>query len=183
MVLIRRAHSADAADIAGVFVESWRSTYPGLIPDDYLVGLSVRKSTLRWYTELTQTEEGANGVFVAVDPPRGIVGFGSCGVQRTRFSDFEGEFYTLYLLDGGRGRGLGRRLLAAMAGELVGRGYSSALVRVLRDNQARWFYERMGGEWIGEQTIYLAKTLLPEIAYGWRDLTVLARLPVNPSPG
>jgi GNAT superfamily N-acetyltransferase len=179
MTLIRRARPADAAGIGRVYVESWRTTYPGLIPDRYLIGLSEAASTARWHEQLTRGP-GDDGVFVAVDRPRGIVGFTTCGVQRSRLAGYGGEVYTLYLLDEAQGRGLGRRLMAAAAGALLAQGFPSGLVWVLRDNPARWFYERLGGERLAEQTICLGHELLPEVAYGWRDLSELARLPVNP---
>jgi ribosomal protein S18 acetylase RimI-like enzyme len=178
--VIRRARPADAAGIGRVYVESWRTTYPGLIPDDYLVGLSAEVLTARWHRQLVSGPDG-DGVFVAVDGgSRGVVGFVTCGAQRSRLAGYEGEVYTLYLLDEVQGRGLGRRLMAAAAAELLGRGFASGLVWVLRDNPARWFYERLGGERLAEQTICLAHELLPEVAYGWRHLSQLTRLPANP---
>lgn len=179
MTVIRRAAPADAAGIGKVYVESWRATYPGLIPDGYLLGMSEEATAERWTRQLAQPDaEGA--VQVAMDASLGLVGFGSCGLQRTRVDGYVGEVFTLYLLDVVQGCGLGRRLMAAMAAEMLGRGVLSALVWVLRDNPSRWFYERLGGRRVGEQSICLGRVLLPEIAYGWSDLTELARLPINP---
>ena len=48
MALIRRARADDAAGIAQVHVASWRSTYPGMVPDSYLLGLSTDAYTERW---------------------------------------------------------------------------------------------------------------------------------------
>jgi L-amino acid N-acyltransferase YncA len=182
MTLIRRARVADAGGIARVYVESWRNSYAGLLPDPYLLGLSEPVLTARWRSQLAQPAEAA-GTFVAVTRPEGIVGFGTCGSQRGQLAGFDGEVYTLYLLDSVHGQGLGRRLMTAMASELCGRGWHSGLVWVLRDNPARWFYEHLGGRRLAEQTILLARTVLPQVAYGWRDLGALARLPTNPPLG
>jgi hypothetical protein len=38
---VRPAILADALSVAVVQVESWRSTYRGLVPDEYLDGLSI----------------------------------------------------------------------------------------------------------------------------------------------
>ncbi len=177
MTIIRRARLDDAAGIARVYVESWRSTYPGLIPDGFLLGMSELASIKRWRAQM----ETPSGVHVAVDYQHSIVGFGSCGNQSSRIEGYGGEFYTLYLRETAKGRGLGRRLMSAMAVDMISRGHPSGLVWVLRGNPARWFYERLGGQQLGEQQILLGKALLPEIAYGWRDLAELARLPINPS--
>ncbi len=180
MVLIRPARSIDAAGIAEVHVASWRTTYPGLLPDSYLVGLSPPLHAERWRGILAR-EAGARGCFVAIEPPYGVIGFASCGPQRTRIAGFGGEFYTIYLYDFAQGRGIGRRLMATMATDLISRGNNSALVWVLRENPSRWFYERLGGVRAGDQRTSFAGCLLNEIAYGWQDLTTLADLSADPS--
>ncbi len=180
MSLVRRAHPGDAPGIARVYVESWRTTYPGLVPDRYLLSLSESAATDRWSRQLAGPG-GDQGAFVAVERGLGVVGYGSCGEQRSQVPGYAGEVYTLYLLDAFHGRGLGRRLMAALAGHLVSVDCASGVVWVLRDNPSRWFYERLGGQRLTEQTICLGKALLPEVAYGWQDLSQLARLPVNPT--
>ena len=52
MALIRRARAEDAAGIAQVHVASWRSTYPGMVPDSYLIGLSTEAYAERWRAEV-----------------------------------------------------------------------------------------------------------------------------------
>ena len=182
MALIRRARLADAPAIGKVNVESWRATYPGLVPDSYLLAMSEPASAERWRARLAAPAE-AGGVWVALERQLGLVGFASGGPQRTAIAGHGGELYTLYLLDIAQGRGLGRRLMAAVAADLLANGVEGMVTWVLRDNPARWFYERLGGRRLGEQSICLGRSLLPEIAYGWRDLGELARLPINPPPG
>ena len=41
MICIRRARPADAAAIGAVHVAAWRTAYAGVLPDDYLAGMSV----------------------------------------------------------------------------------------------------------------------------------------------
>lgn len=186
MLTIRRAQSADADAIASVHVASWRTTYPGMVPDRYLVGLSAPTYAASWRRLLQFREEGAT--FVADDDGdgdgdggQGVVGFGSCGPQRSRLEGFGGEFYALYLYDYMQGQGIGRRLMAAMADALMSQGVTSACVWVLRENPSRWFYERLGGTRLAEHTIPFAGTTLIETAYGWHDLAPLARLSADPS--
>ena len=40
MICVRRARPGDAAAIGAVHVSAWRNTYAGVLPDDYLAGLS-----------------------------------------------------------------------------------------------------------------------------------------------
>lgn len=172
---IRPAEPGDATGIARVHVASWRTTYPGVIPDRYLVGLSVREQADRW-RRLLAARTGRDLTFVVDDPEHGVVGFGSCGPERGRVPSFQGEIYTIYLFDFAQGRGLGRELMARMAGAMLAVGTRSATVWVVRENPARWFYERLRAERVGEQQTVFAGVPLTEVAYGWRDLAVLADL-------
>ncbi|WP_114395624.1 GNAT family N-acetyltransferase [Oleisolibacter albus] len=180
--LIRPARPGDAAAIARVHVESWRTTYPGQLPDQYLVKLSAETYARRWQSLLGAAERGRR-TFVLETAADGVAGFASCGSQRTGLSGFDGEFYALYLLDQMQGLGWGRRLLGAMAQQLLDTGMQAAVVWVLRDNQARWFYERLGGQRLAEQPIHFAGARLTEVAYGWSDLVPLARLAADPPVG
>ena len=47
-VRIRRATVDDAVAIARVRVESWRTTYRGMIPQPYLDGMCVEASATLW---------------------------------------------------------------------------------------------------------------------------------------
>ena len=125
MIRIRRARPADAAAIGGVHVATWRTAYAGVLPDDYLAGMSVPRHAAGYEAAIADRRNG-HAVFVAVasgaDAPAGIpprrpgrvIGFVSG--SRARRPDFgQGEVETLYLPDDYRDRGIGRRLMRAMA--------------------------------------------------------------------
>ncbi|KQO67093.1 GNAT family N-acetyltransferase [Methylobacterium sp. Leaf89] len=109
----------------------------------------------------------------------GLVGLASCGSQRDatlRTAGFDGEISALYLRQDHQRRGLGRRLMRWMGTTLMDRGLSTASVWVLRENVgARAFYERLGGEIVGEAIDPSGDVALAEVAYGWRDLSRLAK--------
>lgn len=174
MTIIRDAMPADASGIARVHVESWRSTYAGLLPDAYLVGLSKRSAEARWRMSLPD-HDPAEGTVVAADGAGEVVGFASFGRERRALDGFEGEVYALYLLDDAKGQGIGRALMAASAERLMAAGVRSAMVWCLSTNPTRWFYERLGGVRIADRPGRFAGQPIVEIAYGWRDLAPLAR--------
>jgi ribosomal protein S18 acetylase RimI-like enzyme len=188
---IRRARAGDAAAIAVVHVAAWRETYAGLVPDGMLSALSVEERTGRWHRILTAPDPWMeSAAFVAVGAAQDVLGFGSCGRQPLAdlvADGFAGEFSALYVLAAHQRRGLGRRLMALMAQDLVERGLRGAALWVLRENlPARRFYEALGARVVGQRIETVGEHVrgdrrvhgddeLHEVAYGWPDLAVLAR--------
>jgi len=168
MTTIRDARADDAPAIARVHVATWRTTYPGLIPDSILVGMSEQRHEAMWQRSIDHPSGDA--VIVAEHETDGVVGFASCGPLRGLALPFAGEVYTLYVAQDHQGRGLGRRLLARSFGVLLERGYPSAIVWVLATNPSRFFYRALGGEHAADRTEALWGVLMDETAFGWRDL-------------
>jgi len=181
VITIRKARPADAIAIGAVHVAAWRSTYPGILPDNYLARMSVSRQAAHYDAAI----RSGIGVLVATasgpDVPSGsgsrIVGFTTAG--RARTGDLggrrlaEGEIETLYVLDDWRDRGVGRRLIGAAAAHLVESGCKSAFLWVLRDNPSRWFYERLGGRAVAEAAIHVAGQKVTQVAFVWDPIEQL----------
>jgi GNAT superfamily N-acetyltransferase len=168
-VQIRQAVPEDSAGIARVHVNSWRTTYPGIVSHAVLEKLSVERSQEFWQKVITDPEE-RSFILVAVDGQGGVVGFASAGPERSGNFPYQSELYAIYMLKAYQGRGVGRQLVLAVAHQLLKQGLSSMLVWVLRDNLFRAFYEALGGEQIGEKDITIGDETLVEVAYGWEDI-------------
>ena len=165
--VVRPAGTEDAAAIARVHVETWRTAYRGLLPDDYLAALDEAGYAERWKRTLT---DGAGRAYVAEDG-RQIVGFASGGPERAGEDGFTGELYAIYVLQEAQGRGHGRRLVQAVVQGLREMSLPDMIVWVLRDNHnARHFYERLGGVYVRSQPITIGSALLQEVSYGWKSL-------------
>ena len=175
--VIRSANPGDAGAIARVYVDTWRDAYPTMVPNAVLVGMSLRRQRAYWSQALVRARTEA--IMVAEDARAGIVGFGSCGRARAAPLPHQGEVYTLYVLADFRGAGKGAGLLRGLFGALTERGYSSALVWVLADNPARYFYAAMGGVVVAERDEALWGKTVRQAAYGWTDLKE-ATLPEKP---
>lgn len=177
MIQVRRAEPTDAPSIGRVHVAAWRSTYPGILPQDYLAHLSAARQAAHYEA----TIRGGVGVFAALGgQPRRIVGFTSAApCRRQRFAD--GEVETLYVLDDHREQGAGRALMAAAASHLAGLGCTSLFLWVLRDNPSKWFYARLGGAERAHQTIRIAGHDVVQSAYVWPDISVLMSSSSAPS--
>ncbi len=168
-MIVRRAHVGDASAIARVYVETWRSTYSGLVPDTALLRMSERRLHSMWARQLTGRTHG-EAVVVASDRRGTVVGFGSSGPARQECLPFRGEIFTLYVLQDYQGLGLGKRIIAALFEDLVENDMSSAMVWVLADNPSRFFYEAIGGKRVAERTERLWGKVLRESGYGWPDV-------------
>jgi GNAT superfamily N-acetyltransferase len=166
----RRARLADAEAIGAVQVASWRTTYRGIVPEDYLASMTVEDHANRWARLLARP--GSLDLTFVVEEEGRVVGFAMGGSEREGDRRFPGELYAIYLLQEAQRQGHGRALVEAVSGALLQRGLRSMLVWVLRDNLgARRFYERLGGVYIREHDLdFGAGFTLREVSYGWADL-------------
>jgi GNAT superfamily N-acetyltransferase len=164
---LRRAGIPDAAAIAGIYVETWREAYPGMLPDRMLLGMSRARQTQSWRGSIC--DPGQN-VLLAEDARGEVIGFGSCGRTRHSSLPFSGEIYTLYVAPDHQRHGIGSLLLGALLRELHRNGHRTALVWALADNPSRFFYEAMGATLVAESSEVLWGRRVRQRGYGWRDL-------------
>jgi GNAT superfamily N-acetyltransferase len=169
VVDLHQASLRDAEAIARIHVETWRSTYAGLLPDNLLVGMSFEKQTKMWQRMLS----GGETAIVAEDPRYGVIGFGSYGPNRSARSNFSGEVYTLYLLPDFQGLSIGQGLLRALFGALAREGHETAVIWVLASNPSRFFYEAMGGKPTAARNTNMGGQTVREVAYGWESVHAL----------
>jgi ribosomal protein S18 acetylase RimI-like enzyme len=175
VIKIRRATRSDATEIGRVYVETWQSTYAGILPDTMLAHMSDVRQSAWWARALGEPDE-ARGIFVADDADMGVVGFGSCGPVRDLPDGLAGterrvgEVYTLYVEPDFQNQGLGRRLLDAMFRQLRADGCDAVVLWMLANNPNRFFYEGMGGRIVGAQRERFAGASVGEIAYAWHKL-------------
>ena len=164
------AGPGDAQDLARVHVQSWRETYPGMLPQVYLDRMSTAVHARRWRSRLLRASE----VTLVAETAQGLAGYCSGDWTRSGVRAGEAEIATLYVLKRAQVSGLGRRLLVSTARALAARGATSLVIWVLRDNaSARRFYERMGGASDRERDEAIGGGLVVSVAYRWSDIQTL----------
>lgn len=171
---IRRAKVEDAAAIARVHVESWRSTYAGMLPEKMLLKLSSAEHEQRWWRHVLGRFRRNHFVYVAENEVDGVIGFGSAGSSRNRELGRSGEIYALYVLDEYQGIGIGKALFLALSERLLEKRGPSLVVWVLSTNPSRYFYESLGGRRIATRKDRMGGVEVEETAYGWEDVSQLA---------
>ena len=121
---IRAAHRGDFSQIAAVQIASWRDAYRGLLPEDYLADRVADDLRGHWKA----AEIGPEDVVLVAEDGGAIIGFIAVWCRPEALID------NLHVLPGRRSGGLGRRLMAAAADCLVGKGKRSAHLWVLQAN-------------------------------------------------
>jgi ribosomal protein S18 acetylase RimI-like enzyme len=170
-IVVREAKASDASGVARVHVETSRAAYRGLLPEETLSLMTFERRLASWSETLT----GGGGEFVYVAERQGhVVGFASGGPERGGEAEYDGELYTVYVLPSEQRRGAGRLLTLAVAERLAREGFRAMLLWSLEGNEdARRFYESLGGAPAGRKTNERAGRVLAEVAYGWADLREL----------
>ncbi|OGC91587.1 MAG: hypothetical protein A2W25_10755 [candidate division Zixibacteria bacterium RBG_16_53_22] len=166
---IRHARVEDAEAISRVHVDSWKTTYRGMVPDHVLDGLNYERNTLRWREMLSNI--GEMKCFLVAETSDGqVVGFATGGPNRELDTGYNGELYAIYISNENQNRGVGKRLVLNIALWLIHHRYTSMLVWVLEKNPAKYFYEALGGCYVSRKKIEIGSALIDEISFGWPNL-------------
>lgn len=172
-MIVRQANLTDVRAIARVHVDTWRTAYRDIIPQEYLAKLSYEQREQAWLQILNSVANSGQFVLVAEEDSGQIIGFASGGRERTSDPVYKGELYAIYVLNAYQRRGIGYSLTLAVVERLSQLGLHSMLVWVLADNPACRFYEAIEGRKVYEKQIERGGVMLNEVAYGWKDTTFL----------
>lgn len=171
---IREAVLADAPGIAQVHVDSWRTTYGGIIPSQHLANLSYAKRTDLWKRNIARAD---NFVIVAETNEGKIIGFADAWKRETNTVDRSSDLTSIYLLEEYQGQGIGKKLLKELFRHFTKLEIGKVFVDVLEANPTRFFYEYYGAKLVKTLQIEIGGDTLTELVYEWDDLEeVLARL-------
>ncbi|WP_186327525.1 GNAT family N-acetyltransferase [Paenibacillus sp. Y412MC10] len=166
---IRQAVYDDYPVLAKVHVESWKTSYRGMIADAYLDQLTVESRMERWKQLLSRGDKDL-WTFVSEDEAGRVSGFIQGGKCREEEAGYDAEIYALYLLQEHQGSGHGRLLVNTLIQAFRENGFGSMYVWVLKDNPARQFYIKMGGSPVSEKTLDIAGQAVLETGLAWDKL-------------
>lgn len=164
MKLVRKAITQDAEGIARVQVFCWQHAYRGIIPDNFLDGLSVQKRLELWNSRLTAEP----GKILVVDIGSEVVGFADFGASRDEdAAPSTAELNAIYIRPDHWGCGCGGLLLAEVERMLIAARFSRVTLWVLSENwRARRFYEHHGFSLDGtSKVVSFSGTELTEVRY------------------
>lgn len=165
---VRPSVVADDPGIRKVQVETWKSTYRGMMPDHVLDQLTVENPPKQSKAPDPVLIESRRA-FVAETENGEIVGFAVGGLPRTKDGDYESELWAIYVLPALQGKGIGTKLFRALTAELACR-YKNMVIWVLEENHSSHrFYERLGGKRLPLKKPFMWENepVATEIAYAW----------------
>lgn len=166
-MIIREAKINDSNGIARVIVDTWRSTYSGIMPQEFLDNMSYKKAekifdeAIKMNDRITLVVENSSGE---------IIGIAAGGKEREGYKSYQGEIYAIYILKDYQEKGLGKKLINRMIKKFICEDINSMIIWVLEDNSSRKFYEKLGG--ISKEVKYskIGQKELKEIGYIWNGL-------------
>lgn len=178
---VRAATIEDAPALARVIVDTGRAAHHGQVPDEGLFKQSLEdayaESERNWRRSLQEIADDPNPqerIFIAEDETGAVIGLVMGGPPKQALLPNSGEVYVLYVRPEQHSRGTGRALVQAAAAHLAQMGMTTLLIGCLEVNTpARGFYERLGGRVVAEREVDQDGFLLPEVVYGWTDLSGL----------
>ena len=169
-MIIRTATQEDAASIAKVHVDSWRTTYKGIIPQNFLDNLSYDKRTTLWENNLANS---ARSIYVAQTDEDEIIGFVVGEKRDTNTEQDATDLSAIYLFEQWQGKGVGKLLLKQMMLKFKEQGFNKVYVEVLADNKARAFYKYYGAQYVKTITITFNGVPVDEDVYVWESVDAI----------
>jgi len=184
-MIIRAAREVDAAAMARVMVDTYLAAHRDHMPAEAWAKRAQEwtyaESEQGWARELREIASDADTqqcLYVAEAADGELVGLAMGGPAKTEGLPTTGEVYALYVRVSYQGRGLGRRLVQAVATHLARLGMTALHIGCLAANApGRRFYESLGGQVVAERLVDQEGFMLPELVYGWADTGALVGRP------
>jgi len=155
----------DARAIAEIHVATWRAAYAGIVPDDFLAGLSVEKRESYWREQIPLGHQK----IVVAKLDTDVIGWIAYGASRDDDAGYgAAEIWAIYVSPEFWSDGVGRNLWLHSQSHLVTEGYRSVSLWVLAANsRAINFYKKAGfvPDPSGNKEFEIGGTPLREVRY------------------
>ena len=147
-ITYQEATEEDAYGINYVIAHSWKETYTGLLPDEYL---NKRIENIPNKTE--QTKEfirNYKGKYIVAKDGEKVIGIlAYCPSENEEYKDY-GYLNAIYLLKEYQGLGIGKELFQKAIQGLQEMGYDKMYLECMTGNQAIDFYKKYDGIIVGQ---------------------------------
>ena len=165
IVNIREANAEDMELIANLYVMNWKKTYVGLLPDNFLNGLTVNDGINKWQEYLTKEK---HRIFVAYENEN-FLGFSACKEDE----ELKNCLYldSLHVSESSRGKGVGTKLINTVGSYAYIKGYEHMSICIVKGNDnAKRIYEKMGAKHYKDFIDYFGDTESNSEKLIWNNL-------------
>ena len=162
---IREANAEDMELIANLYVMNWKKTYVGLLPDNFLNGLTVNDGINKWQEYLTKEK---HRIFVAYENEN-FLGFSACKEDE----ELKNCLYldSLHVSESSRGKGVGTKLINKVGSYAYIKGYEHMSICIVKGNDnAKRIYEKMGAKHYKDFIDYFGDTESNSEKLIWNNL-------------
>ena len=167
-ITFRGGTDDDISAISRVYLSSVRRSYAGLLPDDYLRGLTIeeRNNVFR-----ERMKNGSYGFLVAEHEDEGTIGFIDYAFLEAGNYDHQGRIFSFYFVPEFQRQGLGSLLFRRCLRQMKAEGYQSVCLDTFEASRYRSFYDKMNGKRVAAGSHEVNGSELPTVIYGWTDLS------------
>lgn len=159
--LIRLATEDDCCILAKLKKEIWETTYKNIYPDEKFSQYNYEEQEKKFLNIINNEMIDLYVVIINEE----IVGYMSFGKPLRSYKDYEQDISLFYLKKDYQRNGIGRDLFMLAYESIKRKGYNKFFISCNKYNQqARNFYEKMGGILIDEDSDNNDKSL-PQVKY------------------
>lgn len=144
---------------------NWKKTYVGLLPDNFLNGLTVNEGIKKWQEYLNKEK---HRIFVAYENEK-ILGFSACKEDK----ELKNCLYldSLHVSETSRGKGVGTKLINTVGSYAYIKGYEHMSICIVKGNDnAKRIYEKMGAKHYKDFIDYFGDTESNSEKLIWNNL-------------
>jgi len=172
----RVANNSDIDALAKIQVDTWKTTYQGIISQDYLQNLTYKEKEIKWKQRFEKQDQNTV-IYVAETNNQEIVGYIIATLENfnpflalLQANKYIGELCAIYILKEYQRKGIGTELVKLVVNILLKRQIKSMIVWILKGNRSYQFYEKLGALYVGQQILNIGGSNYIELAYGWDNL-------------
>jgi ribosomal protein S18 acetylase RimI-like enzyme len=159
-IVYKKASIDDAYDVAYIAAYSWKETYKGLLPDDYL---EERVNNINQRLEGTKdfiSKYDGNYIIVRDDDkPVGILAYRKS--NNDKYNDY-GYLEAIYVLKEYQEYNIGKELFKIAIEDFISMGYDKMYLECMKGNNALSFYEKYDGRIVDTINYHIRDDINPE---------------------